>query len=375
MAKLAVSVSLPVGMRNGRPLVSGNTDNDLVTVCELFDRIPFAKGGSAETGGVWPNERTARVAEVTAQIVRFQTVNRRPVIDGVIDPAGGTLKLMNQLAANPSPGTDNRVTVPPGYPGQVSALIEVADVTTLAGTGPLRSTWVTCNYIRRLVRFQSSSVPWFGVVMPQSGNGRTYGSVPHIHFTPTPAQGGYQDGTYDHFTAWFPLWDDYTRIIGGQLAASGADQTLIIPFYQNAQSGKLGDFLLDWKEVIAQVLTAAVNSADPYRLRDTFTFDRIVSSSFSNGWVTHRDFNSNAVGAAAMTGVLYDLDGQAAHPSSKNWRPVGRVAYLDLPPLAQGNPFGGTNWHVGGRWRKFSGFPYTHQMCRDHLLFHGLWQY
>jgi hypothetical protein len=79
-----------LGVRNGLAQMQNNP-KDLATVTDLFDRIHVAQGGSAEIGGVWASERNALIAEVAAQIVSFQTVNKRPVIDGVIDPGGGTL--------------------------------------------------------------------------------------------------------------------------------------------------------------------------------------------------------------------------------------------------------------------------------------------
>ncbi len=87
-----------------------NTPRDLGIVTDLFDRIPMANGGSAELFGVWSTNRDDLIAEVTAQIITFQTANGRSVIDGVIDPGGGTLKLMNKLAE------DRLITRMPGDP-------------------------------------------------------------------------------------------------------------------------------------------------------------------------------------------------------------------------------------------------------------------
>lgn len=379
MARTFRSISAAVGVRNGQAIMP-NTPGDLAIVTDLFDRIPVANGGSAEIGGLWATERTALIAEVTAQIVTFQTVNRRPVIDGVIDRDGGTLKLMNQLAAEPPPspaGITATVEPPPDqYPEEFSDTLLVTDVTSVAGNGPLRPAWVPASYVRRLVKVDGTSIKWFGVVIPRSG-GNTFGSIPHFNFIPTPIQGGYHDSTYDSFAGWGKLWADYTSIIGGQMAASGADQTLVIPFYKTSQYGKLGSFLDNWQEVTAAVITAAINSVDPFRLRNAYTFERIVSSSFSNGWVTHRQFNGGA-GVASRTNVLFDLDGVSASPSS-SWRPAQGVIYMNSAPTARGNPVGGMHWSVGGRWKNFAPFyggtAPTHACCRNHLLHHGLWQY
>jgi hypothetical protein len=128
---------------------------------------------------------------------------------------------------------------------------------------------------------------------------------------------------------------------------------------------------------VSAVVTAAINSIDPYMLRDTFTFDRIVSSSFSNGYVAHQGFHNKAAGAAAMTDVLFDLDGQAG---GSTWRPAKGVIYLNRTPGAV-NPVGGRQWYVGGRWEpKFKplyggGNVNGHAASRNHLLYHGLWQF
>jgi hypothetical protein len=113
MANSFVRIIAPVGTRNGKNVMP-NQPSDLATVTELFDRIPFSKGGTQEIGGMWATERMLLIAEVTAEIVRFQTVNSRTVVDGVIDPGGGTLKLMNQLATDPP--APRLLTQMPGIP-------------------------------------------------------------------------------------------------------------------------------------------------------------------------------------------------------------------------------------------------------------------
>jgi hypothetical protein len=251
--------------------------------------------------------------------------------------------------------------------------IYVADPGTLPGRGVIDVTVVNSAYTRRLVRVEGSSITWFGVVMPND----VPGTVPHLNFTPTPIQGHYYDNTYDSFGGWGQLWDDYTSVIGGQLAASGADQILIIPFYRTAQAGNLGDFLSNWREVVSAVATAAIDSVDPLRLRDSYRFDRIVSSSFSNGYVAHQQFNLKAAGAGAMTDVIIDLDGQAG---GSHWRPSNGVIYLNQAVPGAMNPVGGMHWYVGGRWSSkftplYGGRTNTHAACRNHLLYHALWLY
>jgi hypothetical protein len=380
MANPVRSITAPVGTRNGQTVMP-NRPPDVAVITDLFDRIHVANGGTAEIGGLWATDRAMLIAEVTAQIIVFQTANKRPVIDGVVDPGGGTLKLMNQLAASPSPTPAGGITAtvvpaPGNWPEQVGPVgIFVADVSTMPGLGTIDPTVVNSSYVRRLVRVDGSSINWFGVVLPLSG-AQTLGTIPHINFTPTPIQGGYQDATYDSFGGWGQLWADYTSVIGGQMAASGADQVLVIPFYRTSQQRNLGDFLLNWREVVAAVVTAAIIDVDPLRLRDKFTFDRIVSSSFSNGWVAHLEFNTKAVGAGAATDVLFDLDGVAG---GSNWRPPNGVIYLNRQSPSP-NPVGGRHWYVGGRWGSkfaalYGGNLNGHAASRNHLLYHGLWMY
>ncbi|HWA58019.1 MAG TPA: hypothetical protein VG692_12240, partial [Gemmatimonadales bacterium] len=129
MASVSVAISAPVGIRNGQQVMQ-NQPRDLATVTDLLDRIPVSKGGSAEIGGVWASERNALIAEVAAQITIFQTTNRLTVIDGVLDPGGGTLKLMNQLASEPAPATitATRVPAPGGLAEAFAGGVSVVEV-------------------------------------------------------------------------------------------------------------------------------------------------------------------------------------------------------------------------------------------------------
>lgn len=381
MATTIVRISAPVGIRNGRVPMT-NAPGDLDKITELFDRIPIANGGSMEIGGVWASSDSqldALIAEVTAQIVTFQTVNRLPTIDGVLDPYGGTLRLMNQVAREPGGGgglmplTGARVMPPPGNRStQVNGQSLVATAESVSGAGRLVPSWLPISYSRRLVYSPDSDIHWFGVVVPdQAAPGIQ--SFPHLNFTPTPWQGGYQDPGYEAFSSWGQLWDDYTTVIGGQIAAAGVDQILVLPFYKNSQPKNFGSFNTNWRAVVSDVVTAALLDIDPTCLRDTYTFDRIVTSSFSNGWVAHHHFQTQAQGAADMTIAIYDLDGVAG---GSNWVPPNGMIYRNRAiPAGRSNPQGHT-YYVGGRWDKFvpfyGGNINTHACCRNHLLFHGL---
>ena len=373
MALVFRSITSPVGVRNGQATMP-NLPKDLNTVTDIFDRIPVAKGGSAEIGGVWATDRNLLISEVTAQIVTFQTTNARPVVDGVVDPGGGTLKLMNQLAADPPPGSITATVMPAPDKEEIDSGLAVADVNLMAGLRPIEPMNVSTHLFRKLVRVENCSINWYGVVIPNSCQGQ--GAMPHINFTPTPNQGHYYDPGYDSFDSWGQLWKDYTWTIGGQVAASGANQILVIPFYKNSQFKSLGDFLLNWQEVVSQVITAALISYDPMMLRTDFSFDRIVSSSFSNGYVAHQNFNGQAVGAANMTDYIFDLDGAAG---GSHWVPGNGVIYRNQKPPGNNNPAGNV-WYVGGRWGNgfspiYPGGINTHAACRNHLLYHGLFMF
>lgn len=64
MAGTPRSIGAPVGIRNGKTVMQ-NRPADLATVTDLFDRIPFGRGGTKEIGGLWAIERNALIAEVT----------------------------------------------------------------------------------------------------------------------------------------------------------------------------------------------------------------------------------------------------------------------------------------------------------------------
>jgi hypothetical protein len=371
------TLSAAVGVRisGGGPPVPNNP-GDLQTATELFDQIPVSRGGSAEIGGVWASERNALIQEVGAQIVTFQTANPLPAIDGVIDRDGATLRLMNSLAGSaprPSGGVDATVAAAPGGLSEnVDSRDYLAAPNSLIGMRPLESTIGSYKMVRKLVRVDGSSIKWFGVA---TGSKTTGSCTPHVHFTPTPIQGHYYDNAYDTFESWSKLWDDYTSMIGGQMCASGVNQCLVIPFYQTAQQRNLGSFLSNWREVLVAVLTSAFNDIDSSLLSGDFELDNIVSSSFSNGWVAHQQFNTQAVGANSQTTTVFDLDGQAG---GSMWRPSNGVIYLNKPSPANVNPMG-TSWYVGGRWQNFAryypGGMNTHACCRNHLLYHGLMTY
>jgi hypothetical protein len=380
----AILIRAPVGIRNGLTMLP-NRQDDLDKITKLFDSIPTDRGGTRESIGAWATIREILIVEVAAQITIFQGANEGLTVDGAIDPTGLTLKRMNAMSGGGG-GVDIGITarvvpVGGGYSETgYNQVFQTVNPSTVFGTAPIDPITGAVNYVRKLVRVENCSINWFGVLFKNSDNGAYFGKEPHIFFTPTPVQGGYSDGTYDTFGGsppWSKLWHDYTWGMGRQICLANADQVLVIPFYRTSQHSNLGNFLGNWKEVIEKVVTAAIDSIDVMYLRDGYTFDTICSSSFSNGWKPHSLLHEQGVGAAAMTRVAFDLDGQAAKPPS-HWRPSKGVIYLDLPPPFGMNPRGNEIF-VGNRWKNFykywpEGFR-SHSACSSYLLFHGVWQY
>ncbi len=112
MASVSSTITAPVGVRNGISVMP-NRPGDLKTIADLFDRIGSADGGTADVAGIWASDRNVLIAEVTAQILLVQQRQNRPVKDGVVDPGGGSLKRMNQLATDPPAGAISAMVMPP----------------------------------------------------------------------------------------------------------------------------------------------------------------------------------------------------------------------------------------------------------------------
>jgi hypothetical protein len=374
-----VTISDSVGIRKGGRHCANN-QFDLDKIRDLFDAIPTDAGGTRDSIGRWATDKPVLIIEIAAQITIFQEAQGL-AIDGAIDRNGNTLKRMNAVAASQhgvdmiSAAVDHDVR-PYSETGQDVSFTAINEH-SMPGKGPLTIDHYKWSYIRRLVRVENCSIQWFGVLFNMSGGSVQFGSVPHIYFTPHPAQGGYQDYGYDSFRSWHKLWHDYTQAPGRQIVTAGKDQVLVVPFYTNRQHrGGLGDFLQKWQEVVSTVVTAAIDSIDPMLLRDRFEFTEIYSSSFSDGWIPHQQFHTEGIGVEKMTKRVIDLDGQAAHPPSR-WRPAKGVIYLDKPPPRGMNPLA-NEWYVGGRWTQkimmdnWKGSFTGHAACSSYLLYHGM---
>jgi hypothetical protein len=377
VAAESVTINAPVGIRKGKSPLP-NLPADLAAITDLFDRIAVVNGGTADIAGPWPVDRGALIAEIGRQIAIFQSINPSAGSDSTIDPRGQALRIMNTLAADSPP----QAVVDP-WPENVSLddmtdLTYFASIYSMPGSGPLLPDSRVTHYSRQLVRATGTSIKWFGVVVPESVGASVASAIPHIFFTPTPIQGGYSDQTYDSFIGWGQLWIDYTSRIGGLLTASGVNQILVIPFYKTSQAYGLGSFLKNWQQVVTAVITAAVNATNPYYISAPYTFERLYSSSFSNGINAHYQFNSQGIGVHKMTPMVFDLDGQAQTGGS-SWRPSNGVIYQNRQPPGGINPHG-LNWYVGSRWKivdvlEPTTSTYSHHACSQYLLFHGLRTY
>jgi hypothetical protein len=346
-----------------------NIPQDVSVVQKLLNDVPAQSGGPITPlkvdGLAW--------SKTIAAISRFQKIAcgfQWP--DGRVDPAGKTFDRLCDLGGDQDQNANITATVERGDAlPQGWTVVEPASV---PGKDELRPLGIHVTLLtRKLVSVKGTSVKWFGVVVPQKGAGQIAGGSPHIFFTPTPYQGGYQDSAYEQFTTWQMLWDDYTSIMGTQLVYSGVPQILVIPFYKNSQRANLGSFLTNWREVVSEVITQTIYAIDPYFLRNKFEFDKIFTSSFSDGIWTHQDFNTHGVDAASMTQMTFDMDGSAAKPAT-HWRASKMVAYHNTPVPGQNNPVG-FDWYVGNRFGKAFSFLYPgeipHAWCRF-LLLHGL---
>src|SRR5262249_21184687 len=122
--------------------------------------------------------------------------------------------------------------------------------------------------------------------------------------------------------------------MGAQVAAGMSDQVqqvLVLPFFRDSQRLQLGgDFLRYWRPVITTLITDAVLKKNPLIVRkDDVSFDAIYTSSFSNGWVTHANFQNSGKGVVDMTAKLFDFDGVNA---GSNWSPAKGILYRNQTP-------------------------------------------
>ncbi len=371
MSVITVSIKAPVGLRNGKTMLTNN-QKDLDTVTDLFDRIDKTDGGTADVAGDWFADRPSLIQQVADQIAAFQYANNLTV-DSTLDPHGRGLRLMNQLA-------DDLPLI-----ASVDAALSDIDLTgshvyaapaSVAGTQALGRAENDVKFSRFLVQLSGSTIKWFGVMIPTQVHATIGSTTTHIFFTPSPGQHPAYDHDYDTFkNGWAEMWDNYTWTIGAQISLATANQIVVIPFYKGTQWNNLGGFLSDWSDAITQVVRAAIGRLDPDLDATDFSVGAIVSSSFSNGITTHKHFQSAGVGTTAVTKIMFDLDGGA---SGTVWAPSGMVTYRNSAVSANTPNPSGSKYLVGSRWANFyARDPHlnTHSACVDHLLMHGVFTY
>jgi hypothetical protein len=354
------TINKAVGIRDGKTILP-NADDDMALVIARLNRIPLLDGGRKETpiGLSGALGRTVLIAELAAAIAAFQTVQiakgklKAKRADGTVDLGGKTIALLSELAG-PDPVVPKitrhdpmQVQVDPKAPG---SKVPAAAPHSVSGGGPLQLEWVSSTTTRMIIHVPGQDVSWFGVVIPEKVVANPAGAMPCVFFTPKPGQAGILPGNYNRFmgTAWEDLWERYTRKIGGQLAASGANVILVFPFYTDNQMTNLGSFAADWEDVLELVISTAIDRINPLALRDRFDIGSIMTASFSNGIIAHQTFvtTGRGVASALYQAIIFD----ARHLSG--WQPKGAVHYLNTKAKSGLNPQGG-DWFVGGRFHPY----------------------
>lgn len=276
-----------------------NKDADLAIVTDLFDRISMDHGGSAELFGVWSKNRDDLIQEVADQTVRFQTVNGLSVIDGVIDPGGRTIHLMNKFA------TDRLLTPMPGDPGwedwgykdlpQLSnyKVPEIVWEMTFGAPSPPRA-----MSTRAYVCDAAMRTPHVGIAWPA---GVTKPSAYLIYFHHSIGQEG---GDYATASVRFKKGiGDYLigRMRGMDgIAASGTNVCMVVP------EPTFGQPVFETDD---KLTTEALKEIDADLCGETRDLPPILAASYSDGLGRMNNFKNNCTGLSKMVRGVYDFDG------------------------------------------------------------------
>jgi hypothetical protein len=269
------------GVRNGVQMP--NNPDDLQTITTLFDNFPFAQGGTSDVPGPWASDQATLIEEVTAQIFYFQKLNNTPVVDGVVDREGTTLRLMSKLAgtvliqSNP-----DSLTSVHDVPNQVISPYSLGDFfQEIPQTGSMS------EFLFKMLK--DGEIYWIGAAVPA---GTADFSKVQIFFHPTVVQDGQvvaADGDYRDFRGgWSNLTSEraiqrYVAMQGGQLA--GARQTaLVVPFMTMAAYGGTAPaymFATSPVDTLNAIMTAVQNAAVPGS--SAIQVSQVGVSSFSSG--------------------------------------------------------------------------------------------
>ena len=314
MALTFTDISQAVGVRNGETPMP-NTLADLAIVTDLFDRIPVDNGGSAELAGVWSNNRDALIAEVTDQIITFQTKNGMKVVDGVLDRSGATLKLMNKLASDRllTPMQGDPAWEDWGWTGLPqlahSKVPEIDWELTFGGSG------LRAMNTRAYACDKAMGTPHVGVGWPA---GVTKPSAYLIYFHHSIGQeaadyasGGvrFKKGIGDYLIGRMKGMD--------QIALSGKNVCMVVP------EPTFGGQAFETNE---KLVTEALREIDADLTGETRDLPPLLVASYSDGLGRMNSFMVNCPKLRSTVKAIYDFDGLY----------VGRFAGITLSNYAKG---------------------------------------
>ena len=288
----------------------------------------------------------------------FQDFQTLPSRDGRVDPAGGTLRRLNEvLNGRLAPPTPPAPT--PTGTGALRAMTKAAGLATSVSKNtwtPIEESlksemvfkWTGAMGSGNIFYFEidGNVVPkWFGVLVPQ---GTTDFSAAHIFFHPTPGQAGFKDPDYQGLGNWSGIFHYLTDAFGAQFCAAGTGRVLIMPLMPNAAAGTCGNFPRTWEATVGKIL-GALKSGDMSGTADAVPISSVVVSSFSSGITYSHHFRAGARLGTRLTGVI-DFDGGISSYSSLSSalsNPTGRVVRMQqmgadartLGSLAQRNVF------------------------------------
>ena len=332
MALTFTDIHSPVGIRNGQTPMT-NAPADLAIVTDLFDRIPMNSGGSAENFGIWSKNRDDLIQEVADQIVAFQRTNGMTVIDGVLDPGGRTLKLMNKLAA------DKLVTPLQGDPGwedwgytRLPQLIhnkvpEIDWELTFGGASQFRAMDTRAYTCDRAMGTPHVGISWpMGVKKPSAYLLYFHHSIGQEGTDYVPSGVRFKKGIGDYLIGRMKGMD--------QIAYSGKNVCLVVPEPTFAGQG-----VFSYNE---KLITEALKEIDADLSGETRDLPPLLTASYSDGLERMQHFMENCPSLRRTVKAMYDFDGLYVKRFAKytlaNWAEGGarvfRYVGNSSPPFA-----------------------------------------
>ncbi|MGH9818976.1 MAG: peptidoglycan-binding domain-containing protein, partial [Pyrinomonadaceae bacterium] len=305
-------------------------------------------------------------------IKSFQEFQKLRVHDGKVDPAGSTLRRINEIL---NPGWLPPVPRPPTGSGILRSMQAPPGAPTSIGSGfasPLLKSLITemefefipLSGTGRIVYFEidDNVVPnWFGVVVP---NGLTDFRHAHIFFHPLPSQAGYKDDLYGTKAGWGNLFHYMTDPLSQGFCAASTGQILIMPIMTQASSADGGILPRRWESIVGQIL-GFLSSGQISGSADPVPVGSIVVSSFSNGIAFSAAFRKNATGLSGKLNGVIDFDGIVSSQSHHSIAlgPSGSfpvVKFYQMPATEHSIQalFGQNVFPLPKeRWKKFYAYP------------------